>query len=314
MNLVVAFLRLIRWPNLVFIALTQILFFYTILPFVYSNHLLSERVLTATNFYLLVLATILIAAAGYIINDYFDLNIDLVNKPSRIIIDRFIRRRFAILLHISLSFLGLLLSAYVGYMIRNIYIPIFNIISIVLLWFYSTRFKKELLIGNVIISLLTAWVILVLMVSEYPHRTDGLTSISIPRLLRVSFLYAGFAFIISLIREVVKDMEDIPGDTKYGCNTMPIKWGIPVSKVFSAVWLIVLTGAVIIVNFYIWSIGWWVSSLYSAAFIILPLILILRKLYEAQTSEDYHQLSKMVKLVMLSGILSMIFFRFYSGI
>jgi 4-hydroxybenzoate polyprenyltransferase len=312
MNVLPAFIKLIRWPNLLFIALTQLLFYYCIVPFVYGDYLQVYRTLSPSTFYLLVLASVLIAAAGYIINDYFDLNIDLVNKPSRIIIDRFIKRRIAILLHITLSFSGFVISAYIGYIINNIYIPVFNLVSIIMLWLYSTSFKKELLAGNVIISLLTAWVILVLMLAEYTHKTDLKAALYIPRLLRVSFLYAGFAFIISLVREVIKDMEDIEGDRKYGCRTMPIKWGIPVSKVFAAVWLVVLTGALLIVNFYIWSIGWWMSAIYSACFIIAPLLLILKKLYLAQTAGEFHHVSSLVKFAMFTGILSMIFFRFYS--
>ena len=310
MKLITAFLRLVRWPNLVFIFLTQFLYYYCILEFVQGRSREAFVLLSLTNFYLLVIASLLIAAAGYIINDYFDLNIDLVNKPSRIVIDRFIKRRFAILLHVAFSFAGFLLSAYVGFKLQNIYIPSFNLLAIILLWVYSTRFKKKILVGNIIISLLTGWVILVLMVAAYPisssfHGTEK------PRLLRVSFLYAGFAFIISLIREVIKDMEDIVGDLRYNCQTMPIKWGIPVSKVFTAVWLVVLASALIIVQFYIWSIGWMWSSFYIIIFIILPLIQILKKLYTANSVDDYRKLSKYVKLVMFTGILSMIFFRLY---
>ena len=312
MNVVLAFLRLVRWPNLCFIALTQILFYYCVLPFVYGIQYISGSGLSQTNFYFIVLASVLIAAAGYIINDYFDLNIDIVNKPSHIIIDRFIKRRYAILFHIAISFSGLALSALVGYKLRNVYIPFLNLVSIGLLWFYSTRFKKELLVGNVIVSVLTAWVILILLVAIYPGTSFSSISNLLPRLLRVTFLYTGFAFIISLIREVLKDMEDVPGDIKYGCHTMPIKWGIPVSKVFSAVWLVVLTGAVLIVQFYTWSIGWWLSVIYSMIFILIPLIIILHKLFIAQTFKDYHILSGMVKFVMLTGILSMLFFRLYS--
>ncbi len=119
----------------------------------------------------------------------------------------------------------------------------FNLLSIAGLWFYSTTFKKQLLIGNIVISLLTAWVILVIAVAVYRlHGSLNEGSFIITRLIKVSILYAGFAFIISLIREVVKDMEDIQGDVKYGCRTMPIVWGIPVSKVFAGVWLVALLG------------------------------------------------------------------------
>ena len=130
--------------------------------------------------------------------------------------------------------------------------------------------------------------------------------------MRISFLYAGFAFVISLIREVVKDMEDIEGDKKYGCKTIPIAWGIPASKVFVAVWLVVLIGMISIVQIYVWQLGWYWSAAYSIVLIIAPLLWILRKLQQAQVPKDYHQLSTVIKLVMLAGLLSMFFFKIYS--
>ena len=132
------------------------------------------------------------------------------------------------------------------------------------------------------------------------------------KLFKYAIVYAGFAFIISLIREVIKDMEDMEGDAKYGCKTMPIVWGIPATKVFTAVWLIVLTSALIIIQVYALYLGWWWSVLYSVAAIIIPLLWILQKLYQAKVTKDYQQLSTAVKLVMLAGILSMIFFKIYS--
>ena len=310
MNLSVAFFKLIRWPNLFFIALTQILFFYCILPFVYKG--IQTSSLSPLIFYLLITASVTIAAAGYIINDYFDLNIDLINKPSKLIIERHIKRRWAIFFHILLSGIGFVISCYVGYKLRNIYIPFFNLLAIASLWFYSTTFKKKLLIGNVLISLLTAWVILVITVAEYGLiRNSLVSSFIIPRLLKVSFLYAGFAFAISLIREVIKDMEDLQGDIKYGCETMPIVWGIPVSKVFAGVWLVVLTGGVAVLQFYVLQLGWWLSAIYCVLLIIIPLLWILKQLYRAQNAADFSRLSSAVKIVMLTGIISMVFFRIY---
>ncbi len=310
MKLFTAFFKLIRWPNLIFIAFTQIIFFYCVVPFVYKGF--QSNGLSTNIFYSLVLASVFIAAAGYIINDYFDLNIDLVNKPTKLIIEKYIKRRWAIVLHLCLSFFGFLISCYVGYKLRNIYIPFFNLMAIAGLWFYSTTFKKQLLIGNVLISLLTAWVILVITVAEYKlNRNSDIDKIIIPRLMKVSFLYAGFAFIISLIREVVKDMEDIQGDLKYGCKTMPIVWGIPVSKVFAGVWFIVLIGGVAVLQFYVIQLGWWLSAIYCILLIIIPLLWILQQLYRAQTASDFGRLSGAVKMVMFTGIISMVFFRIY---
>ena len=132
------------------------------------------------------------------------------------------------------------------------------------------------------------------------------------KLFKYAIVYAAFAFIISLIREVIKDMEDMEGDARYGCKTMPIVWGIPAAKVFTAVWLIVLAGALVIIQVYALYLGWWWSAVYCVATIIVPSLWILRKLYKAKLTKDYHQLSTTVKLVMLAGILSMIFFRIYA--
>jgi len=309
MKAIAAFFRLIRWPNLLFIVLTQMLFRYFILPFVYKEPNVGYENIKLSEgfFYLLTTASVCIAAAGYVINDYFDVNIDQVNKSSKVIIGKYINRRSAILLHALLSFVGLVLSIYVGISINNIFIPVFNFIAINILWFYSSTFKKKILIGNILISLLTAWVILVLTLAEYRFRISP-HDVVWQRLLKLSFIYAGFAFIISLVREVIKDMEDVEGDLKYGCKTMPIVWGIPVSKVFTAVWIVVLIGVLSGIQIYVIQLGWWLSALYSVLAIIIPLIWVLRKLYLANTSADFHQLSSAVKWIMLAGIISMVFF------
>lgn len=309
MKIIVAFFRLIRWPNLLFIVLTQMLFRYFILPFVYvESHAGYENIkLSQSLFYLLMIASVCIAGAGYIINDYFDINIDQVNKSGKVIIGKFIKRRAAILLHAILSLIGLALSMYVGYKLQNALIPFFNFLAILILLVYSSTFKKKLLIGNILISLLTAWVILVLTLAEYRFRISP-HDVVWQRLLKLSFIYAGFAFIISLIREVIKDMEDMEGDMKYGCTTMPIVWGIPVSKVFAGVWIVVLTGILVALQIYVVQFGWWFSVLYSFVVIIIPLIWVLRKLYKANTPAQFHRLSNVIKLIMLAGIISMVFF------
>lgn len=309
MKAIAAFFRLIRWRNLLFIVLTQMLFRYFILPFVYlERHPGYENIkLSQSLFFLLVLASVCIAGAGYIINDYFDINIDQVNKSDKVIVGRFIKRRVAILLHAIISFVGLVLSMYVGYKIRNIFIPLFNLLAIFILLVYSSTFKKKLLIGNILISLLTAWVILVLTLAEYRFRISP-HDIVWQRLLKVSFTYSGFAFIVSLVREVIKDMEDMEGDMKYGCTTMPIVWGIPVSKVFAGVLIVVLAGILVALQIYVIQFGWWFSAFYAFVAIIIPLLWVLRDLYRANTREEFHSLSNVVKFIMLTGIISMIFF------
>lgn len=311
MKILAAFFRLIRWPNLVFIALTQVLFEYCVYRKIYPH--IADNSGETKQFIFLVLASVVIAAAGYIINDYFDLNIDQVNKPSKVVVSVLINRRWVIFWHMFLSLLGLFFTVSALPIAQHWHLVLANFGSIILLWFYSTNLKKQLLIGNVLISLLTAWVLLIIFFSKYPLQIRSLLLVDHDevRFFRFTVLYASFAFIISLIREVIKDMEDVEGDRKYGCRTMPILWGLNASKVFVAVWIIVLIATIVIVQFYVLPFGWWHSALYCILFVVAPLVWIFRKLFKAQSSEDFHKLSTMVKLVMFTGILSMIFFNFY---
>ncbi len=311
MKTLTAFFRLIRWPNLVFIALTQLLFEYCIYQRIYKTTFADTA--GTTQFIFLVIASVMIAAAGYIINDYFDLNIDQINKPEKVVVNAIISRRWVIFWHMFLSLLGLFFTVFALPVADYWYLVLANLGSIILLWFYSTNLKKQLLIGNVLISILTGWVIVIIFLSKFPLKIHSLLLVDHDevRYFRFMILYGSFAFIISLIREVIKDMEDREGDRKYGCRTMPIVWGLNASKVFVAVWIIVLVSVLTILQFYVLPFGWWHSALYCFVFIIGPLLWVFQKLFKAQSSEDFHKLSSLIKLVMFTGILSMFFFRMY---
>lgn len=309
MKLLAAFLRLIRGLNLLFIVLTQALFQYFIVVPMFRDQSVSPA-LPFKYFILLSLSSLLIAAAGYIINDYFDLNIDRINKPGRIVVENIIKRRWTIIWHWMLSFAGVLLGFYVGWKSGVFWLGFANLGCVAALWFYSTTFKKKLLAGNIIISLLTAWVVMVVgFITHYRMITHSSLygTMYASKLLRFTFLYSGFAFIICLVREVVKDIEDMAGDAKYRCRTMPIVWGVHVSKVFAGTWLTVLTAALIIVFAYILQFKWWISAAYCLFFIIFPLLNILTSLFKAELTADFHRLSNKIKIVMFTGILSMVF-------
>lgn len=313
MKLVVAFLKMIRLPNLVFIALTQFLFNYCIVLPIFKQ---GKAIPVFDNVYLLLLiiSSVLIAAAGYIINDYFDINIDLVNKPRMNVVDNVISRRWAMLWHSVFSFAGVALGFYIGWKLGIFWLGLMNFLCSVLLFVYSTTFKKQLLSGNLIISLLTAWSVAVLGLSTFYfvfYHTEIYSGIDNNKLLRITILYSAFAFIISLIREAIKDMEDLPGDVKYGCRTMPILWGINATKVYTAVWLCVLAGSLLIIQVYLLQYKWWWPVVYSFIFITSLCSIVLRNLYKAASPNDFHRLSNYSKLIMLTGILSMIFFYFY---
>lgn len=304
MRSIAAFLKLVRWPNLLFIVLSQVLFYFCIYYPIYGFH-------QGYKLLWLIIASVFIAAAGYIINDYFDLNIDLINKPERNVLNTVINRRWAILLHIVLSVAGIAATA-LAVSLAKWYLIFANIICVILLWFYSTSFKRQLLVGNVVISVLTAWTILILFFAKVPfsaafNSNDPLTI----KFFRLSFLYAGFAFVISLIREAIKDIEDRKGDEHYGCNTLPIYAGIRATKIYIGIWIIVLIASLLVLQLYILQFGWLFAVIYCIALIISPLFYLLSCLLRANTTKAFTKLSSQTKLIMLAGILSMFFFRIY---
>ena len=304
MKLITAFLRLIRWPNLAFIILTQVLFYYCIYHslFHYSN---------IKSLLWIIIASVLIAAAGYIINDYFDLNIDQINKPGKNVFVKAIHRRWAIIWHFVFSVLGIVATAMaVGFDKWYLILAIFRCVA--LLWFYSTSFKRQLLVGNIVISLLTSWTVLILFFAFTSPRDAVLgNNTETIKFFRTSFLYAGFAFISSLIREGIKDMEDMEGDARYGCKTLPIVAGIRSTKIYVTVWTVVLLASLIVLQLYVLQFQWWYAIAYSVVLIIAPMIVLLIRLPKANSRIEFARLSSLSKLIMLTGIVSMIFFRIY---
>ncbi len=305
MKLITSFFRLIRWQNLVFIVLTQLLFYFCVYKSIYPDNESLRQLIW------LMIASVLIAAGGYIINDYFDLNIDQVNKPNKNVINSVINRRWAILWHLVFSLLGIFATA-VAVSFQKWYLIIANIICVLLLWLYSTSFKRQVLIGNIVIALLTAWTVLILFFAKVPFiaafgASDELTV----KFFRIAFLYAGFAFILSIIREAIKDVEDMEGDRKYGCKTLPIVAGLTATKIYTTVWIVVLIAALIILQLYVLQFGWWWAIIYNIVFVIFPLIYLFLKNYKAVSTKNFSYLSSLAKWIMLGGILSMIFLRIY---
>ena len=303
---------MLRWQNLMFIAISQLLFHYCILQPNLATISLQPQV-ADKYLWLIIIASICIAGGGNIINDYFDINIDQINKPHKLVVDKYIPRRWVIFLHLIVSLVGVLCSFYVSMKLNLFGLGLANTFCVLILFGYSASLKKKFLIGNIVVSALTAWVILILVLPEYERlATTSLQAIEVYyKILRLGILYASFSFIISVVREVIKDMEDIDGDRKNGCKTMPIVWGLNATKVFVAVWLIVLIGVLIIAQVYVIRFDWWLSIAYSVLFIITPLIIVLKKLFAAQSPQQFHQLSSLIKWTMLGGILSMIFFYLY---
>jgi len=223
------FFRLIRVLNLLVIGLTMTVVEVFLSRYDYialqTSANSSSNALRFNEFYLLLLSTLLIAAAGNIINDYFDVKADRINKPDRLIIGRHIKRRWAMVLHWSFNLLGFILALYIGYVLQNVWIPIVSFLSINLLWFYSIFFKRKPLIGNVMVALLLGVIPIYVLIFNEPNL------FTVNRFLIVPILFIStIAFFMNLVRELVKDIQDIRGDLRLNAQTFPIKYGIKKTK------------------------------------------------------------------------------------
>jgi 4-hydroxybenzoate polyprenyltransferase len=309
-NKLFAFLKLIRIENLVMIALTQIFIRYFVLKKVLNQHSV-ELELNHGLFFMVVLSTVLIAAAGYIINDYFDVKTDMINHPDTVVVDRVIKRRLAIILHVTLTFLGIVIGMYAALKTGYLRLAIFHFAAAILLWFYSTHLKKKLLIGNIVVSLLTASVTFMPLVYEMGvmqklhtgfilnYRHGVLAS------LKISLIFGIFAFITSMAREIIKDIEDYRGDKATGGLTMPIVWGIRTSKL-NAVFLVTIT--ILLLMFVVYNtirferVIFSVNNIYIILGLILPLIILAVYTLLAKESKQFKSASLLLKFIMLTGL------------
>jgi 4-hydroxybenzoate polyprenyltransferase len=278
MQLILALFRLTRFWNLAIIAFAQ---YFT------AYFLFQQRVLVFTDFwlFLIVAATVMIAAAGYIINDYYDIKIDLINKPDRVVIGKTITRRYAIFFHTVISVTGVGMGLLINWKVGAV-----NFVSVFLLWLYSNNLKRLPLIGNLVVSLLTGLSIFLL-------------SFLYEQYLPLVMTYSLFAFFMTLIREIVKDMEDMKGDTTFGCRTLPIVWGIRKTKSFLYGTILVFSFLVLWLDYQQLKISW----IYFIPLLFVPMSILFYRLLKADTKKEFYQLSQLCKIIMLLGICSMIF-------
>jgi 4-hydroxybenzoate polyprenyltransferase len=302
-NPVIAFLKLIRIENLLIIAITQWCIKYLVFSPINEFSKFTPALFTIS-----LISTILIAAAGYIINDYFDVKTDKINRPETVVIDVTIKRRWAVILHIIFNGIGLLLGLYLALKCHSLILLMFQILSILLLWFYSTHFKKQLLVGNIVVSLLTATIPLMPMVYEY-YLIGGINSLTsfligdfLKTLVIIVLGYSAFAFLTSFAREVIKDMEDYKGDIQTGCKTMPIVWGIITSKVVTFFIIIITIGLLLLASFKFYKEQQFIGVYYILGVVVLPLTFLLIQTIRAKTSKDFKMASLLLKFTMLFGI------------
>ncbi len=307
------FIKLVRLPNLIIVAAIQYIMRWCIVnPLLVTNGF--EHQFDELSFALLVLSTVLITASGYIINDYFDTESDLYNKPDRVTVGKSISKKRAMNIHIALNVIAVAISFYISIKIGIFKLGFVFVIIAGLLWFYSSSYKRQFLIGNLIIALLIGLVPFMVAIFEVPTLNqvyrDSLIQTS-RNFNQIIFWIAGFsffAFFVTLIREIIKDIEDLEGDFTFGSNTLPIIIGVFYSKII-VISLIVLTiVALYFVHFsYIGNLN---SLIYISVLLVIPFLFLIYKLILAKTKENFHFASNVVKIIMVLGILYSFVVRF----
>lgn len=303
-------MRLVRWSNLLFLAaLVWLMEKWVAVP-ILDNAAFGEQ-LPWYLLLLLILATVFIAAGGYVINDYFDVKIDRINRPDELIVTRSISKPAAMRLSIILSGTGIVCGLIAAVLLRSLTIGMLFILIPGLLWFYSSSYKRLFMVGNLIIALLAATTpMLVAManVAILQLRYETIMPfITLPHDLYAWLSgFALFAFLLTWIREIVKDLQDQMGDRELECHSMPVVWGEKWTKVF-VTGLIVLTLAII---GHLWyhvlpfPIGWTsLSTRYIALGIVIPLLSTIWLLWSAKIPSDYKTCQQVVKFTMLIGML-----------
>ena len=273
---VISFARLTRVWNLMIIALAQ---------YLTAAFLIDPGTILDPRLFILSASTVLVAAAGYVINDYYDIKIDLINKPDRVVVGKSITRRYAILFHTLLSLAGVMLGLVLSWKIAAV-----NVASATLLWWYSNSLKRQPFIGNFVVALLTG---VAIWLVDSLYKTGHLLIIT----------YAAFAFFMTLVREIIKDMEDLKGDQTFGCQTLPIVWGMRRTKSVIYAILGVFSMTVMVLNYYHENL----PVHFFLLFLFIPLLWFVVRLIGADTKKDFSWLSGFCKIILLLGILSMAF-------
>lgn len=311
--MVLDFFKLIRYRNLLIIALTQYLMRYCIIsPILKVNGF--ELQMDSFHFALLVLSSILITAAGYVINDYFDTKTDMLNRPSTVLVGKNISRRMAMLMHIILSFLGVGIGFYLSVKVGIFAVGLAYFLASGILWFYSTTYKRQFLIGNLIVAIFTAMVPFIVVVFEVPLLNRMYREVLIQHDINFNNIlawvggFAIFAFLATLIREIIKDIEDFEGDMAFGRNTLPVVLGIRTTKIVIVTIILANIGLLLYVyiRYLLWMINGridYITMLYFLLCIVTPFICLTRLIISAKTRAHYNRASNLTKLIMLSGIL-----------
>jgi len=303
------YLQIIRPVNLLIIVGTLFLVRYAIFqPVFHQNHL--EGLMPWWQFMLLVLTTILIGAGGYVINDVLDVELDAVNKPGKQIINRFISSERGKNIHIRLTVAGVITGMVFSYLSGNIMLGILFVIIPTALFYYSYKYKYQPLVGNLVVAAISAMVVVIYWIFEFYHlKSQPLHFIDASHyfvvLNRFVLAFAAFAFMVSLMREIVKDAQDMEGDARYGCKTLPIMMGIPFTRI-----LVIILELVTMAG-----LGWFQFLLYRSGYTVMAYLLFLTQLiflialiktFRATEKLQFARLSLLFKIIMVTGMLSLV--------
>ncbi|MDC9721306.1 MAG: geranylgeranylglycerol-phosphate geranylgeranyltransferase [Urechidicola sp.] len=288
-------LRLMRWQNLLMLIIIQLLFKFVL----FKNYQIATS-LTTFEFTLLVISIVFIAAGGNVINDLFDIETDKINKPTKVIVGVIFSKSQVKFTYAILTFTGVVVGIYFSYKLENPLTSFYFVVISILLFIYSAYFKKKALIGNLIVSLLIGFSIILLgMFDILPNSNNTNNLIAFNMIL----VYASFAFSLNLIREIIKDIEDIDGDYTVGMKTLPIIFGRKRTQNCTFFLSILFTFILIFtITFYRYLSDFLLG--YGLLFIIAPLLYFCHQIYHADTKQDFKKLSFLLKLIMISGMLS----------
>jgi 4-hydroxybenzoate polyprenyltransferase len=303
------YLKIVRIPNLLIIILTQYLLRICILGTFYSLNA-TQPSFGHVDFALLVFSTLLIAAGGYVINDYFDMEVDKVNKPGKTIVGKTLTHKSAYIFYWVLTIAGVLIGFYLSFRVKYFSLGFVFIAIAMMLWFYSAQYKKTAFWGNFVISLLSAMVVLIIWLFEFfalranpINYTEAMKQLELISV--VVSAYAIFAFLVSMIREIVKDVEDLEGDKASGYKTLPATVGIKGAKRFALIITSITIILLAICQYYLFKMNLMLVFWYLLVVVQAFLIFLLYTIFKAKTKEDYHFLSNAAKIIMVAGILSM---------
>lgn len=308
------FLRLIRPVNLLVIALTMYAVRVFFLPYMTAPCPCEGWDQEPLDYFLLVFSTVLIAAGGNIINDYFDVKADRINKPEKLIITRHIKPRWAIVTHWLFNLVAFAIACYLSWRYETFWYMFIHLLSINGLWFYSMYFKRKFLSGNVIISLLTGLVPILCGIyflnittpfREFlpPHWSNESWLSALNLKIFFVLFYAIFAAALNLIREIIKDMEDVEGDLVLRAKTIPIVLGQQKTKwiVISLVLVMLAIPTPFIFEAYSIYGMVFLKTMAPSLLIVLGMLLVVFQVWKAQDKQALKRADLTLKLVMIIG-------------